>query len=77
MSSKFFLYPYQEGEIVLMKKPHPCGSARWKVLRVGADIKLHCSGCGHLITLTRARLEKMTKAVEMPQTQEEEKDGSR
>lgn len=77
MAGKYFLYPYQEGEIVQMKKSHPCGSFHWKIIRTGADIKLQCNGCGHLITLTRAKLEKMTKAVETPTNQEVETDGAR
>ena len=34
-------------DILVMKKPHPCGSARWRVLRTGADFRLRCEGCGH------------------------------
>ena len=34
-------------DILVMKKPHPCGEKRWKVLRIGADFRLRCLGCGH------------------------------
>lgn len=76
MSGKFFLYPYQVGEVVLMKKPHPCGSTRWEVIRTGAEIKLNCKGCGHLVALSRAKLEKMTKAIEAPEHKEAKTDGN-
>lgn len=45
-------------DIVEMKKPHPCGSMRWEILRVGMDIKLKCLGCGHELMLPRSRVEK-------------------
>ena len=35
------------GDVLTMKKPHPCGSREWEVLRVGADFRLRCRGCGH------------------------------
>ena len=35
------------GDVLTMKKAHPCGEKRWQVLRVGADFKLRCLGCGH------------------------------
>ena len=50
-------------EIVTMKKQHPCGGAEWKIVRVGADIKLHCVTCGKFINLTRDELKKRAKAT--------------
>ena len=47
-----------------MKKQHPCGSSRWLVLRIGADFKLRCLGCGHEIMGPRSKFEKNTKSVE-------------
>lgn len=41
----------QVGDILTMKKPHPCGSKQWKVLRTGMDFKLSCVGCGHEVML--------------------------
>ena len=38
---------YEVGDIVKLKKPHPCGSSEWEILRVGADFRLKCTGCGH------------------------------
>ncbi len=46
------------GQIVKMKKPHPCGSYEWEILRIGADIKLKCIGCGHFVMIPRSKVEK-------------------
>ena len=54
------------GDIVTLKKPHPCGSSRWEVLRVGADFRLRCTGCGRLTMLSRRRVESRTRRVEHP-----------
>ena len=40
---------YEVGDIVKLKKPHPCGSQEWEIMRVGADFRLKCLGCGHQI----------------------------
>ena len=40
-------------DTVILKKPHPCGENRWEVTRLGADVKLKCLGCGHVIMLDR------------------------
>lgn len=54
---------YQENMCVVMKKPHPCGSNHWKIVRVGADFKIECSGCGHLVMLSREKFEKSVKKI--------------
>ena len=46
------------GDVLKMKKAHPCGSQDWAVLRVGMDFKLRCMGCGHEVMLPRAKAEK-------------------
>ena len=51
------------GEQVELKKPHPCGSKVWTVLRVGMDITLRCAGCGHELMLPRSRAEKAIKKI--------------
>ena len=51
------------GDIITMKKPHPCGSCEWEVLRVGADFRLKCQGCGHQIRVARRLVEKNTKEI--------------
>ena len=54
---------YEVGDIVKLKKPHPCGSQEWLVLRVGMDFKLRCEGCGHELMLPRSRVEKSIKKI--------------
>ena len=52
---------YEVGDIVKLKKPHPCGSNEWEILRVGADFRLKCMGCGHQIMVARRLVEKNTR----------------
>lgn len=54
----------QVGDIVTMKKPHPCGSKQWKILRIGADFRMECCGCGHSVMVARTKAEKNIKSVE-------------
>lgn len=49
------------GDIVKMKKSHPCGGDQWKILRIGMDFRIKCETCGHLIMLPRAKFEKSYK----------------
>lgn len=51
------------GDKLKMKKPHPCGSQEWEVLRVGIDFRLKCCGCGHLIMIPRKQAEKNVKLI--------------
>ena len=51
------------GDVVEMKKNHPCGEKRFKVLRVGSDIKLSCEGCARTVTLERIKVEKTIKKI--------------
>jgi hypothetical protein len=46
-----------------MKKQHPCGTNRWKIIRMGADIRIKCMGCQHSVMLTRAEFSKKMKKV--------------
>ncbi|MBQ8410380.1 MAG: DUF951 domain-containing protein, partial [Ruminiclostridium sp.] len=50
-------------DVLNMKKSHPCGSVTMKVLRVGADFKLKCEGCGHEFIVPRSKCEKKIKKV--------------
>ncbi len=61
---------YETGDIVKLKKPHPCGSREWEILRVGADFRLKCLGCGRQIMAARTMVEKNTRGLRKP-------DGSR
>ncbi|KRN12437.1 hypothetical protein IV37_GL001214 [Fructilactobacillus fructivorans] len=54
---------YGMHDIVEMKKPHPCGTNRWEIIRMGADIKVQCTGCGHIIMISRRQFEKRLKKV--------------
>ena len=54
---------YQVGEIVKLKKAHPCGSQEWEILRVGADFRLKCEGCGHQIMVPRKLVEKNSRGL--------------
>ena len=54
----------QVGDILTMKKPHPCGSKQWKVLRTGMDFKHSCVGCGHEVMLPRSKAEKNIRSIE-------------
>lgn len=50
------------GDVVRLRKPHPCGGFEWEVKRLGADIGLRCCGCGRRVLLARRSLEKRLKA---------------
>ncbi|MCR5824343.1 MAG: DUF951 domain-containing protein [Lachnospiraceae bacterium] len=50
-------------DILTLKKSHPCGNAEWEVLRVGADLRLKCRGCGHMVMLPRLQVEKNIKMI--------------
>ena len=51
------------GDVVTTRKPHPCGSSEWTVIRTGADIKIRCSGCGRIVMLDRESFLRRRKAV--------------
>jgi hypothetical protein len=51
------------GDVLVMKKPHPCGSLRWSVVRLGADIGLECEGCKRRVLLPRPYVERRVKQV--------------
>ena len=51
------------GDLVQMRKTHPCGSDRWTVIRVGADIKIRCSGCSRIVMMDRADFMKRMKKI--------------
>ncbi|APU45789.1 DUF951 domain-containing protein [Limosilactobacillus fermentum] len=62
---------YTLNDIVEMKKPHPCGVNRWQIIRVGADIKIECTGCGHIVMMSRYDFNKRLKKVLERAEQEE------
>ena len=54
--------PFYIDDVVRLRKPHPCGSYDWQVVRIGADIGLRCLTCGRRVLLPRRTLEKRLKA---------------
>ncbi len=54
---------YNLNSIVTLKKNHPCGSNEWEIIRLGADVKLKCLGCGHVVMITRVEFNKNLKKV--------------
>jgi hypothetical protein len=52
---------FQIGDVVELKKPHPCGSKQFKILRVGSEMRIVCLGCGRDMNIDRIKLEKSTK----------------
>jgi hypothetical protein len=58
------------GDILELKKPHPCGERRFRVMRVGSEIRIVCEGCGRDMVLDRVKLEKairkLTPAADPP-----------
>lgn len=51
------------GDRLRLRKPHPCGSDQWEVVRLGADIGLRCLGCGRRVLLDRSVLERRVRSV--------------
>jgi hypothetical protein len=69
MVKEFYL-----GDIVEMKKEHPCGSKEWEVIRLGADVKIKCLGCGRIVMLPRSQFQKRVKKIvkqNLPQNQQD------
>ena len=54
---------YDLNDIVEMKKAQPCGTNRWKIIRMGMDIKIECTGCGHIVMLPRREFERKMKKI--------------
>lgn len=54
---------FHVGDVVEMKKPHPCGKNEWKVIRTGADVRIKCEGCQHSVMIPRREFEKKMKKV--------------
>ncbi|ANE46039.1 hypothetical protein SY83_06775 [Paenibacillus swuensis] len=54
---------FQLGDVVMMKKPHPCGTNEMEIIRMGMDIRVKCVGCKHSVMIPRAQFEKKMKKV--------------
>ena len=62
------------GDIIQMKKKHPCGEYNFEVIRLGADIKIKCTGCGRIVMIPRPKFVKRTKKLIKSSTIENEPD---
>lgn len=58
MPRKFYI-----GDVVQLRKTHPCGADEWEILRVGMDFRLRCLGCQHVVLLPRRRFERNVKQI--------------
>ena len=54
---------FEVGDLVELKKQHPCGERKFKIIRLGSDVRIVCQGCGRDMTIDRIKLEKSTKNV--------------
>ena len=54
---------YQVGDVVKMKKTHPCGSDLWEITRTGMDFGIKCQGCGRWVMIPRIKFEKAVKSI--------------
>ncbi len=54
---------YEVGQLVEMKKGHPCGANRWRIIRVGMDFRIKCENCGRSVLIPRSRFERRVKAI--------------
>ncbi|HEY8449577.1 MAG TPA: DUF951 domain-containing protein [Bacillota bacterium] len=54
---------FRLGDVVQLRKTHPCGDDRWEVVRTGADFRIRCLGCNRLVMLPRRKFERAVKRV--------------
>jgi hypothetical protein len=57
------MIPLKVGDIVRLRKAHPCGSLDWKVMRTGMDFRIQCLGCQHQAWIPRIKLERNLKEI--------------
>ena len=67
---------FRVNDIVELKKEHPCGDKRFKILRVGTQMRVVCQGCGRDMVIDRIKLEKATKKILVTSTREGETNGA-
>ena len=56
------IVPVNEDDVVMLKKPHPCGTNAWRVTRIGMDIGLECTGCSRRVMLVRSEFDRRYKS---------------
>ncbi|WCK54513.1 DUF951 domain-containing protein [Aneurinibacillus sp. Ricciae_BoGa-3] len=67
---------YGLGDIVQMKKQHPCGTNEWKIIRLGMDIRIKCMGCEHSVLIPRQKFDKrVKKIIVQAEPKEEQQEG--
>lgn len=54
---------FKAGDVLELKKPHPCGEKRFRVMRVGSEVRVVCVGCGRDMVMDRIKLEKAIRRV--------------
>lgn len=57
------LVKYRVGDVVKMRKPHPCGGEDWEIMRTGVDFRIKCLTCGRVLMLPRPKFEKSVKKI--------------
>lgn len=62
---------FSVGDVVYMKKAHPCGGHEWEILRVGIDFRIKCVKCGHMVMLPRVKFEKSFKKIILKHNQKD------
>lgn len=65
--------PLNVGDIVKLKKPHPCGGYNWEILRIGADFRIKCTTCDRQVWLPRSEVERRIKEVISSANNDDEK----
>ena len=58
------VFRFAPGDIVELKKQHPCGGRKWEIIRTGADFRIRCLDCGRQVMLPRHKFEKNVKKIE-------------
>ena len=74
MDASFFLNQFEAGDMVTLRKQHPCGGTKWTLIRVAGDVTMRCQTCGRRMVLKRSALEKSCKAVDKKEDTEQIKD---
>ena len=64
---------YELGQVLTMKKTHPCGGGTWTIVRLGADVKIQCDTCKRFVNLTRDELKKRVKIEKSTPLMKEDK----
>ncbi|MCI3924774.1 DUF951 domain-containing protein [Paenibacillus sp. TRM 82003] len=64
------------GDVVQMKKPHPCGANEMEIIRMGMDIRIKCRGCQHSVLVPRSKFEKRMKKVLIAAPKEDAEGGA-